>query len=77
MIRSITRIVEFAQGSDGYIMSHEYFIYVFDAALMLLVIIFFAVWNFFGNIFDVIAESQTISSFDCNIFADRIVHVSK
>lgn len=34
-VRNIVRIVEYAQGFNGYIMSHEAFIYVFDAVLML------------------------------------------
>jgi len=33
-IRSIVRVVEFVQGFDGHIISHEWFIYVFDALLM-------------------------------------------
>jgi hypothetical protein len=35
MIRSIYRIIEYAQGSGGYLQSKEAFVYVFDAALML------------------------------------------
>ncbi|KAJ5098460.1 RTA1 domain protein [Penicillium argentinense] len=35
MIRSIYRVVEYVQGSGGYLQSKETFIYVFDAALML------------------------------------------
>ncbi|KAJ5775378.1 uncharacterized protein N7511_000389 [Penicillium nucicola] len=37
LIRSIYRLIEFAQGNDGYVMSHEVFLYVFDAAMMFLV----------------------------------------
>ncbi|KAK4506630.1 hypothetical protein PRZ48_000362 [Zasmidium cellare] len=33
-VRSIVRVVEFIQGFDGYIYSHEVFLYVFDAAMM-------------------------------------------
>ncbi|CAI4056215.1 RTA1 domain-containing protein SKDI_02G4060 [Saccharomyces kudriavzevii IFO 1802] len=58
LVRSIVRVVEFIQGFDGFIISHEYFIYVFDAVPMLLVIIAFSVGSFFGNVFDVIAECQ-------------------
>ncbi|CEJ55368.1 hypothetical protein PMG11_01631 [Penicillium brasilianum] len=35
MIRSIYRVIEYAQGSGGYLQSKEAFVYVFDAALML------------------------------------------
>jgi tellurite resistance protein TehA-like permease len=33
-IRSIVRLVEYAQGWDGYILSHEWYLYIFDALLM-------------------------------------------
>ncbi|CAI7567842.1 unnamed protein product [Penicillium pancosmium] len=35
LIRSIFRLVEYAQGNDGYLISHEVFMYVFDSTLML------------------------------------------
>ncbi|GIK00890.1 hypothetical protein Aspvir_004919 [Aspergillus viridinutans] len=34
MIRSVYRVAEYVQGSDGYLQSKEVFIYVFDAGLM-------------------------------------------
>lgn len=36
LIRSIIRVVEFAQGQQGYILTHEAFLYVFDALLVLI-----------------------------------------
>jgi hypothetical protein len=33
-VRSIVRVVEYAQGTTGYIMVHEYFLYIFDALVM-------------------------------------------
>lgn len=39
LIRSVYRLVEFAQGNDGYIISHETFLYVFDAAMMFCVML--------------------------------------
>ena len=39
MLRSIFRVVEYVQGNDGYIMSHEVFLYIFDSVLMLGVMI--------------------------------------
>jgi SNF family Na+-dependent transporter len=33
-VRSIVRVAEFVQGFEGYIISHEWYIYVFDALLM-------------------------------------------
>ena len=35
MIRSLFRLIEYSQGYNGYLMSHEVFFYVFDALLML------------------------------------------
>lgn len=35
LVRSIFRVVEYQQGNDGYLLSHEVFLYIFDAVLML------------------------------------------
>ncbi|CZS92933.1 related to RTM1 protein [Rhynchosporium agropyri] len=43
LIRSIFRVVEFVQGNSGYLFSHEAFMYVFDALLMLGVLVLFNV----------------------------------
>ena len=34
LVRSVFRLIEYAQGNDGYLISHEAFMYVFDATLM-------------------------------------------
>ena len=39
LIRSIFRLIEYAQGNDGYLISHEVFMYVFDSALMFVTMI--------------------------------------
>ncbi|KAL2066572.1 hypothetical protein VTL71DRAFT_2643 [Oculimacula yallundae] len=44
-VRSIFRIVEYVAGSDGVLLKHEYFLYVFDATLMFVVMILFLVWH--------------------------------
>ncbi|EHK48433.1 hypothetical protein TRIATDRAFT_178509, partial [Trichoderma atroviride IMI 206040] len=41
MIRSIFRVVEYLMGNNGFLLRHEYFIYIFDAALMFLVMVLF------------------------------------
>ena len=41
MVRSVFRIVEYIQGSDGYILDHEVFLYIFDSVLMLAVMVIF------------------------------------
>ncbi|KAL1582323.1 hypothetical protein WHR41_08984 [Cladosporium halotolerans] len=44
LIRSIFRVVEYLQGNDGYLISHEVFIYIMDALLMAAVMVIFATW---------------------------------
>ncbi|KAF3030345.1 hypothetical protein E8E12_001182, partial [Didymella heteroderae] len=39
LIRSVFRIVEYVQGNNGYLLRHEVFLYIFDATLMILVMI--------------------------------------
>lgn len=41
MIRSIFRVVEYLQGNNGYLLRHEYFLYIFDAVLMFVVMCLF------------------------------------
>jgi hypothetical protein len=41
MVRSFFRVIEYLQGNAGYLLSHEVFLYVFDAALMLVVVVLF------------------------------------
>ncbi|GME66094.1 Rta-like protein [Neofusicoccum parvum] len=41
VVRSIFRLIEYLQGHDGELLSNEIYLYVFDAALMLLVMIVF------------------------------------
>ncbi|RDW68939.1 RTA1 domain-containing protein [Aspergillus mulundensis] len=45
LVRSVFRLVEYIQGNDGYLISHEVFMYVFDAALMFLVMVVMNVWH--------------------------------
>lgn len=39
MVRSVFRVVEYVQGNGGYLIRREYFLYIFDAALMFLVMV--------------------------------------
>lgn len=43
LVRSVFRVVEYGQGNDGYLISHEEFLYIFDALLMLVTMVLFAV----------------------------------
>jgi hypothetical protein len=36
--------VEYLQGNGGYLISHEIFLYIFDAVLMAVVMAIFAIW---------------------------------
>lgn len=45
LIRSIYRVIEYSEGLTGYLMSNEWFIYVFDGMLMLIVLIIFNVMH--------------------------------
>lgn len=40
--RSVFRLIEFAQGNEGYFLSMEVWLYVFDAVLMFVVMVWFA-----------------------------------
>ncbi|MCJ1388816.1 hypothetical protein MMC18_001666 [Xylographa bjoerkii] len=44
LVRNIYRVIEFIMGQDGYLLSNEWPTYVFDGALMLLVMIGFFIW---------------------------------
>lgn len=41
LIRSILRLEEYAEGTTGFVLSHEYFLYIFDSLLMLCVMVLF------------------------------------
>ncbi|KAJ5349945.1 hypothetical protein N7541_007672 [Penicillium brevicompactum] len=45
IVRCLYRIVEFCQGNDGYLMSHEAFMYVFDTIPMFMVQVVFHYWH--------------------------------
>lgn len=41
MVRSIFRVVEYLMGNNGFLLRHEYLVYIFDATLMFLVMVLF------------------------------------
>lgn len=43
-VRSLFRTIEYALGNDGYIMRHEWFLYIFDSVLMLGVMVMYSVF---------------------------------
>ena len=44
MTRSVYRVIEYAMGHDGYLLTHEWTLYVFDATLMLGTSVIFYIW---------------------------------
>ena len=44
LVRNIYRVIEFIMGQDGYLLVTEWPTYVFDGALMLLVMVGFFIW---------------------------------
>lgn len=44
MERSIIRIVEYVMGTDGYLLRHEWTMYIFDSVPMLVVMVLFYIW---------------------------------
>lgn len=45
LVRSIFRLIEYAQGNDGYLISHEVFMYVFDAMLMFFTMVVMSIYH--------------------------------
>ncbi|CAP96616.1 Pc21g17190 [Penicillium rubens Wisconsin 54-1255] len=44
LIRSIFRVVEYAAGNHGYPLTHEWMLYVFDSALMIICMVIWGMW---------------------------------
>lgn len=44
IVRSIFRVIEYAMGRGGYLLQHEWTMYVFDSALMVIAVFLFAWW---------------------------------
>ncbi|KFA67959.1 hypothetical protein S40285_03505 [Stachybotrys chlorohalonatus IBT 40285] len=45
MVRSVFRMIEYAQGHNGALIRREIYVYILDALLMLIVTILFSVWH--------------------------------
>ncbi|KAL3463755.1 RTA1 like protein-domain-containing protein [Aspergillus heterothallicus] len=45
MVRSVFRVVEYAMGQKGYLLAHEWPMFVFDAVLMVGVMVIWGVWH--------------------------------
>ncbi|KAJ9490235.1 hypothetical protein VN97_g3032 [Penicillium thymicola] len=45
LIRNIFRVVEYAAGDDGYPLTHEWMLYVFDSVLMIISMLVWGIWH--------------------------------
>jgi hypothetical protein len=45
LVRSTFRVIEYAMGKDGVLMSNEVYIYIFDALLVFICVVIFNVWH--------------------------------
>lgn len=66
MIRSVFRVAEYVMGSDGPLLATEVYLYVFDAALMLVVAGMFNVYHP-GKIIQVEDKSLALSNNDTSV----------
>lgn len=44
MVRSISRVIDYIMGHAGYLLTHEWTLYVFDSLFMLLTMLVFVLW---------------------------------
>jgi hypothetical protein len=45
LVRSVFRLAEYGMGQDGVLLSHEYYLYSFDACLMFFSMVLFNIWH--------------------------------
>jgi len=64
LIRNIVRCAEYGGGSDGYLLSHEWTVYVFDALLMVFVLAISVMWYGDGITDDLTASHDEESGVD-------------
>lgn len=56
-VRSIVRVIEFIQGFDGHIFSHEVYLYIFDALIMCIAMVVMNVVHPY-EIWRIVAEQE-------------------
>ncbi|RGP78254.1 hypothetical protein FLONG3_3569 [Fusarium longipes] len=69
MVRSIFRAVEYLQGFDGYLLRHEAYLYIFDAFLMLLVMVLFN-WFHPSEITHILEERRSGKGYSMGAFTE-------
>lgn len=60
LVRSIFRLIEYAQGNSGYLISHEVFMYVFDSTLMFFTMLVMSIYHP-SKILNSTAKSEHVS----------------
>lgn len=76
LIRSVFRVIEYLQGNSGYIISHEVYLYVFDACLMVFTMAIFCAW-YVGDL-DRTSNHKSVDSTDtANLVMDTRIHKSR
>ncbi|RFN48485.1 hypothetical protein FIE12Z_7294 [Fusarium flagelliforme] len=69
MVRSVFRLVEYLQGFDGFLLHHEVYLYIFDATLMLLVMVLFN-WIHPSEITNILEERRTGKGYNMGAFTE-------
>lgn len=68
LVRSIFRVIEYLQGNAGYLISHEIYLYIFDAVLMAAVMLILAIFY----IGDLEQHKATMYAFSSNSRASLV-----
>lgn len=58
IVRNIFRLIEYCQGSNGYLLTTEVFVYCLDALPMFLVVAWF-LWKYIGEISELLRRKQS------------------
>ncbi|CEJ60491.1 hypothetical protein PMG11_09063 [Penicillium brasilianum] len=61
LVRSLFRVVEYVEGNDGYSLTHEWTLYVFDSTLMFAVMLVWGVW-YPGDLQGFLKQNMALSS---------------
>lgn len=59
LVRNVFRVIEYAMGSSGYLLRHEWTLYVFDTQLMFLAMVVFA-WHHPGRVIEKASAPQML-----------------
>ncbi|KAK6334783.1 hypothetical protein TWF718_010229 [Orbilia javanica] len=63
LIRSIFRVIEFVEGQDGYLLGHEWTLYIFDSLPMFAVMVMWSYWFPSDITASKVGEAQPLDTF--------------